>query len=130
MTSFLIDSHIWLWMLADDRRLRPRTRAIVADTDNVLLLSIASVWELAIKAGIGRLRGPLSTDREIRSGLAQSGVDLLGVELGDAAAVRALPPHHGDPFDRMIVVQAQRRGIPLITADARLGAYDVEVIAD
>lgn len=127
-TSYLIDSHIWLWMLSDSPRLRPRMRAIIADTDNVLLLSMASIWELAIKAALGRLRAPLSTEGELLSALAHSGVSVLPIELNDALSVGALPLHHGDPFDRMIVAQAMERRIPVITSDPWISKYGVDSI--
>ncbi len=129
-TSFLIDSRTWLWMLDDSPRLGERTRAIVSQASISLLLSVASAWELSVKVGKGRLRGPLTTDAELRSALAVSGVTLLPIDLGDVVAVAALPPHHGDPFDRMIVAQARVRGIPVLSGDPSLARYDVEVISD
>lgn len=129
-TSYLIDSHTWLWMLADSPRLGSRTRSIVGDPESTLYLSMASAWELAIKTGKGKLRGPVATSADLQRALALSGVTLLGITLGDVVAAGGLPAHHGDPFDRMIVAQARQREFPVLSADPWFDRYDVEVIAD
>ncbi len=124
MTALLLDSHVALWWLAD-RALAPAAAAAIADPDRPVLVSIATAWELAIKQGLGRL--------DIRDDhldvLVERGIDLLGIEPSHTRAVRHLPPHHGDPFDRMLVAQAQVERLTLVTRDNRLSQYDVKVLA-
>ena len=129
MNSFLLDTHTWIWMLEGSPRLRPRTRDLILDEENELLLSVASLWEIAMKMRSGKLNLPLHTEAEVRAQLTATRVDTVPIELGDTVAAGALPPHHGDPFDRMIVAQAQRLGIPILTVDRRIVAYDVEVVS-
>ena len=130
MSSFLLDTHTWIWMLEDSPRLRPRTRELILDEGHELLLSVASVWEIAMKRSRGMIDLPLRTEAEVRAQLDVTRVDAVPVEPGDAVAAGALPPHHRDPFDRMIVAQAQRRGVAILTVDPSIAAYDVDVIAN
>lgn len=126
--SFLLDTHIWVWMLADSPRLAGRACEIVEDPRNGLRLSAASAWEISTKVHAGRLTIPIATLDDFHSQLRLTDVDVIDLELSHAVAAGALPRHHGDPFDRMIVAQAQSLGIPVITADPMLAAYDVDVI--
>ncbi|MFT4214182.1 MAG: type II toxin-antitoxin system VapC family toxin [Microbacterium sp.] len=128
MTSYLIDSRIWVWMLDSERRLRPRMRALIADAD--LRLSTASLWELAVKAHAGRLTLGGTSDDYFFDRLRRTAVEPVTITPADALRAAALPPHHGDPFDRMIVAQAQALGIPIITVDPKIARYDVETVMD
>ncbi len=125
--SFLVDTHVWLWMLVDDPRLGRRARELLTDAGE-LLLSAASVWEISIEVRSGRLTAPLTSAAEFRERMQETGVVLLPIDLESAASAGSLPPHHRDPFDRMLVAQARLRGIPLVSADERLAAYDVDLI--
>ncbi|MEN2737933.1 type II toxin-antitoxin system VapC family toxin [Microbacterium sp. X-17] len=129
MSGILLDTHVWVWMLEDSRRLRGRMRDIVEDPNQALFLSTVSVWELAIKAHNGRMNLPLRTPRDFAANLAVTDVTLVDVDLEDTCAAAALPRHHGDPFDRIIVAQARKLDVPVLTSDPWIAAYDVEVIS-
>ncbi len=113
-----------LWALGDRKRMRPATRASIDDPDNRVLVSSASVWEAAIEIANGKLR----VKRDIRAMLARSGFEPLEITHGHAVVAGALPRHHGDPFDRMLVAQAQLEGLTLVTSDRGLGTYGVALL--
>lgn len=117
-------------MLENSNRLRGRAREIVEDPLSDLRLSVASIWEITIKIRAGRLHLPLRSLRDFEEQLSITNVRPVGLELGHAVAAGALPSHHGDPFDRMLVAQAHDLGIPILTVDSRVAAYDVETIMD
>lgn len=124
----LLDTHAFLWWITDDQRLSQRARETIARPTNTLFLSAASAWEIAIKAALGRLRFQGNLKSFISRQLAMNGIEPLPVELAHALHVALLPPLHRDPFDRLLVAQAQLEGIPILTADPILGQYEVEVI--
>lgn len=120
----LLDSHVVLWWLMEPQRLsRPVTDAISRGTSEVLV-SAASIWELSIKQSNGKLTLP----GDLHDQAVSEGFTVLHVTGRHAAAVRALPTHHKDPFDRMLVVQAQLEGLTLVTADRAMSAYDVPIL--
>jgi PIN domain nuclease of toxin-antitoxin system len=119
----LLDTHVLLWWLADDPALGERAaRAIEREPE--VFVSAASVWEIAIKKAIGRLDAP----DDLVETVGASGFLPLPIGLAHADRAGSLPPHHADPFDRMLVAQAQLEGLTLVTADARLPAYDVRLL--
>ncbi len=127
----LIDTHIALWLLYKDSRLSPAARALCDDPGNELVVSVASIWEIAIKHQLG----PSSRDDWIPvsgetacADLLVAGVSLLPIHAVHAAMVDTLPRHHGDPFDRMLVAQALAEPLRLVTADKALAAYGEIVI--
>lgn len=124
----LVDTQCWLWMSASPERLSSRARAVVQTTANELYLSAASAWEIAIKHALGKLRLPETPERFVPSRVDALRMWPLSIELNHALRVAALPPHHRDPFDRMLVAQAQLEGLPILTADPVFGRYDVDVI--
>lgn len=123
----LLDTHIWLWMLADPERLGS-LRETIEDTSVTLLLSAASSWEIAIKNSIGRLPLPEPVETYVPSRIRASGVEPISIDHTHVLGVSRLPYHHRDPFDRLLVAQAQLRGVPIASADPQLQAYDVEVL--
>ncbi|MBA2757802.1 MAG: type II toxin-antitoxin system VapC family toxin [Chloroflexi bacterium] len=124
----LLDAHAFIWWVLDMPNLSSRCRAILLDGDNDVVLSVASSYEIAYKAGQGRLTLPDSPAEYIRGRLAANGFTSLPVELSHALRAATLPRIHGDPFDRMLVAQAQVEGIPILTADPAISRYDVETI--
>lgn len=122
--SYLLDTHTFIWGQAGDPRLGPGATEILIDPSAPVYLSVASAWEMSIKAAQGRLDVP----DDLGAILDESGFDVLGIDLRHTAEVRRLPPHHGDPFDRMLVAQARVEGLALVTSDPAMAAYDVEVI--
>ena len=124
----LLDTQVWLWMLASPERLSQRSRTLVASTTNELVLSAASTWEIAIKHGIGRLTLPESPSDCVARLMSSTGVIPLPIYHRHTLHVSTLPAHHADPFDRLLVAQAQIEDLPLLTADRMLGKYDIETI--
>lgn len=123
----LLDTHVWLWMLTQPERLGA-ARGLVEDTSNELLLSAASSWEITIKYGLGKLRIPAPPTTYVPERMRSTGVTPLPVDHLQTLAVADLPPLHRDPFDRLLVAQAQLMDVPLMTADPQVEAYDVTTI--
>jgi PIN domain nuclease of toxin-antitoxin system len=122
--KLLLDTHAALWFLSGDDRLSENARRQLTDGTNRILLSAAVVWEVAIKRALGKLTVP----DEYLSLLLDAGVQPLPVNLAHAAAVEHLPPHHRDPFDRMLVSQALAEDAALVSGDGALRPYDVTLI--
>lgn len=125
--KLLLDTHVFLWLQTEPERLG-QTLDTLVDGANELLLSAASSWEIAIKYALGRLPLPASPAEYVPGRARTSGVSLLAVDHADVLAVAELPCLHRDPFDRLLVSQARRRGCALVTADHELGRYDVELL--
>jgi PIN domain nuclease of toxin-antitoxin system len=125
----LLDTQCWLWMALSPERFSPRGRRLVEDQRNVLYLSAASAWEIAIKHALGKLRLPEPPISYVPDRVAALGVQPLPIEHEHALHVATLPPHHRDPFDRLLVAQAQLDDLPILTADPLIEAYDVTTIA-
>jgi len=123
----LLDTHGFLWANSDPERLGP-WRSVIEDADNELLLSAASSWELATKAAIRRLRLPEPVASYVPSRMSALGITAIAVEHRHALGVAALPMHHLDPFDRVLIAQAALLRVPTLTADAAFERYDVEVL--
>ncbi|AEH09999.1 MULTISPECIES: type II toxin-antitoxin system VapC family toxin [Protofrankia] len=128
MSRYLLDTQAWLWSLAEPRRLRADTRDLLADTANEILLSAASGWEISIKYRLGKLALPEPPRGYVPDRIRRTGVIPLAVEHDHVLRVAELPDHHRDPFDRLLVAQAQALNVPLITADGRLSAYEVKTL--
>lgn len=109
-------------------RFATQTRGLLDDQENELLLSAASSWEIAIKYSFGRLSLPVPPSKYVPDRLMTSGVRPLAIDHGDALHVATLPPHHRDPFDRLIISQAQLRKISIVTADPQFENYDVSIV--
>jgi len=124
----LLDTHVWLWMLSEPERLPGEVLAQLGDMETTLLLSAASAWEIAIKFRLGRLELPEPPRDYVPDRLRRSGVHPLAVEPDHALRVADLPEHHRDPFDRLLIAQAQALDLLLVTADRQLSAYDVELL--
>jgi PIN domain nuclease of toxin-antitoxin system len=124
----LLDTHVWLWMIGDDERLNEPTHTALTDPENDIFLSAAAVWELAIKRAAGKLKFTGSPAVQVAIHLKRSGVFPLPITADHALAAAALPMHHRDPFDRMMIAQALAEDLTLSTADARLSAYEVPLL--
>ena len=122
--KLLLDTHAALWWLSGDARFGAAAAAQIADARNETLLSAAVVWEVAIKRGLGKLTVPAG----FAETLIGAGARPLPVGLEHAAAVETLPPHHRDPFDRMLVAQAQLERAVIVTHDPAFGAYGVPTL--
>lgn len=124
----LLDTHVLMWWIDDDPHLSAQSRALIGHSDNDVVVSVVSVWEIAIKAGLGRLDVPPDLQGYLRRQLARNQFELLPVLFEHAVAVRDLPRHHRDPFDRMLIAQSQVERLRLVTHDARMRAYEIDVI--
>lgn len=122
--NLLLDTHALLWWLADEP-LEEQARAAIESPENLVSVSAASVWEIAIKRALGKLR----TGDDLPGAIAAAGFEALAITVEHADAAGALPLHHRDPFDRMLVAQSQALGLVLVTRDPQLGAYDVGLLA-
>jgi len=120
----LLDSHALLWWQEDDARLSVRARQAIESPDVLPRFSAVSVWELAIK----QAKRKLSLPARLLDALAEEGFVEIPVSSRHATLAAALPPHHRDPFGRMIVAQAQSEGFTVVTRNARIAAYDVPVL--
>lgn len=120
----LLDSHVLFWSLAERRRLTPPVRAEINNIENEVYVSVASAWELAIKAALGRLRLPGNLEKIV----AASGFQKLEISFAHAAAAGALPQHHKDPFDRMLIAQARSESLTLVSRDRQFSPYGVSML--
>jgi PIN domain nuclease of toxin-antitoxin system len=121
--KLLLDTHVVLWWLAGDSVSEEAERQL-ADPTNRVLLSAAVVWEVAIKRSLGKLAAPA----DLVPVLAEAGAAATPITLEHAAAVEHLPPHHRDPFDRLLIAQAKVERAAIVSADPELRAYDVPVV--
>jgi PIN domain nuclease of toxin-antitoxin system len=121
----LLDTHSLLWWLADDPQLGEEARSVIADPGNEVIASAVSAWEISIKRALGKLSAP----DDLEDQLVATGIQPLVISIGDALAAGALPRHHDDPFDRMLVAQAQRYRLTLVTRDSAFTAYGIELFA-
>ena len=121
--KLLLDTHLLLWAAGQPERLSPAARALLEDPLNELLFSAASLWEVAIKRGLGRPDFQVDP-RLLRRGLLDNGYGELPVMSQHAVAVEGLPPIHKDPFDRMLIAQSIVEGIALVTTDPLVARYN------
>jgi PIN domain nuclease of toxin-antitoxin system len=126
--KFLLDTHTFLWIGMDDARLSNNARDIIRNRQNALYLSAASIWEIAIKWSLGKLRLELSPEEFIREEMTRNNILTLSIEIAHALKTVALPRHHEDPFDRMLIAQACHEDLQLLSRDSTLARYDVKVI--
>jgi PIN domain nuclease of toxin-antitoxin system len=124
----LLDTHAFLWWITNDHRLSQRSIELISDGSNELLFSAASGWEIAIKAGLGRLDVPDPLDRFVSEHLFRNHIGVLPMQLSHALHVVALPQFHRDPFDRLLVAQARVEGLSLLSSDKVFEDYDVDVL--
>jgi PIN domain nuclease of toxin-antitoxin system len=123
--TLLLDTHAFLWFCQDDPSLSASAKTLIEDPGNRKLVSVASCWEIAIKAGLGKLVLGEPSGAYIPNALSRTGFDLLAISLTHATAVESLPQHHKDPFDRLLICQAQAEGIPLVSADRHFDACGI-----
>jgi PIN domain nuclease of toxin-antitoxin system len=124
LSALLLDTHALLWWRGGDRRLSATARKAIEDGSTEAFFSAASIWEIAIKHAQGKLKAPPS----LLETMGEQGFSELPITSRHAMSAGALPPHHRDPFDRMIVAQAQSEGLAVVTGDPRILAYGVAVV--
>lgn len=123
--SLLLDTNVLLWYVLGERR-RIGRRLQVRIEEGAPIVSVVAIWEAAIKSALGKLKAPDDLPQRVE----QLGFELLPVTAEHAWRVRDLPRHHGDPFDRLLVAQAQGERLPIVTADSEFAPYDVTVVWD
>ena len=124
MPRLLLDTHVLLWALEDSQALNADARRSITDTRNEVFVSAASIWEMAIKRSQGKLRTP----DNLADTVQEAGFAALPITLAHAEQAGMLPPHHRDPFDRMLVAQALAEGLVLVTDDAHIPKYGVRTM--
>lgn len=124
----LLDTQVWIWMRNAPARLNAKARRILTDERNELVLSAATPWEIAIKVGVGKLRLPCSVEEFVSTRSAATRMTPLPITQLHAIESAALPPHHRDPFDRVLVAQARLETLRLMSTDDVFESYDVDVV--
>lgn len=123
--NLLLDTHVFLWWIGEPARLSDEAGAAIADSGTLVHVSAASAWEISIKRALGRID---LRDEEFSYGMRESGFTELKITAEHGLAAGNLPPHHRDPFDRMLVAQAMAEGIRLVTHDRAIAPYGVEIV--
>ena len=126
--KILLDTHVFLWAISDDPKLSRSQKAAYIAEGNELYLSIASVWEMLIKAGLGKLPLPTPASTYIARQMEKNRVGSLTIRASHMAELESLPPVHRDPFDRMLVAQARAERMPILSSDPKMREYDVEIL--
>ena len=126
--SVLLDTHAFLWYITDDAQLSRFAEQTISDSGNDVYLSIVSVWEIAIKHSLKKLNLPSPFAEFIPEQLLLNAMKVLPIEIAHLSAYVGLPYHHRDPFDRMMVAQAQIEDMPLVSNDALISSYEIDVI--
>ena len=120
----LLDTHVLLWSLTEPQKLSRRTREALEDAQNEVFASSVSGWEIAVKRSLGKLNAP----DNLEAGVKEQDFTPLNLTFLHAEQAGALPPHHGDPFDRMLIAQAQVEGLIVVTRDARIPLYGIRTM--
>jgi len=123
--SILLDTHTFLWFVAGDAKLSTRARRLIEEPNTRVLLSVASLWETVIKVSVGKLPLTKSIAQLVRDDVKGNGMELLPINVGHLVILAGLPLLHRDPFDRLLVAQAQGENVQLASADAALDAYGI-----
>lgn len=127
-TRALLDTHSFLWFISGSERLSRPARTLIEARENPMLVSVASLWEIAIKHGLGKLSLERPFAEIIPAQLERQRIGVLGIELAHLAELARLPFHHRDPFDRLLVAQARAEKLPIISVDPALDIYGVQRI--
>ena len=122
----LLDTHSFLWFIAGDIRLSPTARRLIEDVDNQPLLSMASLWEMAIKLSIGKLHLGRPFETLIPEQMHLNGIQPLPIEMDHVMVVARLPFYHRDPFDRLLIAQAMVEQIPIVSGDPAFDLYPIQ----
>ena len=125
--KLLLDTHTFLWWITDDPQLSTKARELIGDGHNILYWSAASSWEVSIKYALGRMPLPEAPEQFLPAEIEKNRLESLPIIDAHAFQAGQLPHHHRDPFDRMLVAQAQVESLALLSNDQRLNHYDVEI---
>ena len=122
---FLLDTHIFIWWMERNKRLKRKTLSLLNNPKAQIFLSTISIWEMLIKAG----KNKLEIDTDIEDGVRRSGFTILPLTISHVLKVKSLPPHHNDPFDRILIAQAQSENLTFITDDKKMERYNVTLFS-
>jgi len=125
---YLLDTHAFVWLDAEPHKLSATVSQLIEDKTNLLYLSVASVWEMQIKSQMGKLKITATLSEIVGNQQIVNHIEILPILLPDVLALENLPLHHKDPFDRLLIAQAMRKEMPIISKDELLSVYDVMVI--
>lgn len=123
--KLLLDTHSFLWFVGGDARLTPTARTLIEDGMNDVFLSVASLWEMAIKISLGRLQLAQAFETFIPQQVSLNRIEVLGITISHTAKVATLSFHHRDPFDRLLIAQALVAQMPIVSRDPEFDAYDI-----
>jgi PIN domain nuclease of toxin-antitoxin system len=124
--KLLLDTHTFIWFITDNPQLSSSAKVLIEDELNEKFLSLASIWEMAVKCSIGKLRFDLPFQSFIEQQLAQNSLDLMKIEVSHLSTVATLPLHHRDPFDRLLIAQAIVEQMPIVGVDQVFDSYGIE----
>ncbi len=124
--KYLLDTHTLLWFLADDKKLSRRARQLIENSSHESVFSVASLWEIAVKTGLGKLELDRPFDQMFPDELHLNQIEILDITVDSLIKLTNLPYHHRDPFDRMIIAQGLVEGFPIISVDTGYNAYGVD----
>jgi PIN domain nuclease of toxin-antitoxin system len=126
--KLLLDTHVLIWLVEGTDNLSQAARQAIEDEDNSLHLSIVSLWEMTIKTSLGKLQLKIPLDRILESYIIPSGIEILPIHFDHLLVLRDLPLHHRDPFDRLLISQAQAKGLTLVSSDGFFSDYSVQTL--
>lgn len=124
--KLLLDTHTFIWFVTDDPKLSPTAKALIENEYNEKWFSIASIWEMAVKHSVGKLKFDVPFRTFVEQQMGLNSMELLHVEMKHLAVVATLPLHHRDPFDRLLIAQAMMEGLPIVGADSVFDAYSIQ----
>jgi PIN domain nuclease of toxin-antitoxin system len=126
--KLLLDTHIFIWLLQGSENLSTKARSAIEDDSNAVYLSIGSLWEIAIKTSLGKLELEIPLEQIVANFILPSGIEILPILLPHLVVLQALPFHHRDPFDRLLISQAKAESLTLVSEDRSFSQYVVEIL--
>lgn len=126
--KLLLDTHVLLWSALEPDRIAPDVRSLIEDGENAVYVSVVSAWEIAIKQSLGKLTLRAPAERWLPEVIRRTGLETLSLGLDAALGVRALPYHHRDPFDRLLIAHASSEGLSIVTHDDAFVPYGVSLV--
>lgn len=124
----LLDAHVFLWLNLEPEKCTPKVLDLCQQPENVLLLSMASIWEIQIKHQLGKLPLNVALRTLIETSQAEYGLQFLNIAAEHIYGLESLPDHHRDPFDRLLIAQAKAEALPLVSADRQIARYPIEIV--
>jgi len=125
--KLLLDTHVFLWLMSEPSKVSQNVLAACQDSDNQLILSVASIWEIQIKQQLGKLKLDVALEELIKDQRVANGLQILPIELPHILALNDLPLHHNDPFDRLLIAQSRIEHMRLISVDGVFSRYPVDL---